>query len=85
MEGLGDILIMNEFELIAAMLEDLNIRIEALEADEEGMRTDGTKFRQLHERLQVPLKAFNEWKAKQVVTKCNICNNLNCDIPNQKH
>lgn len=44
---------MNEFQLIAAMLEDLNIRIEALEADDEGRRTDGTKFRELLGRFQV--------------------------------
>jgi tetrahydromethanopterin S-methyltransferase subunit G len=42
---------MRDLELIAAMLEDLNRRVEYLESDDEGRRTDGTEFRELKKRL----------------------------------
>lgn len=51
---------MNEFELIAAMLEDLNWRIVAMEVDSEGRGADDKKFRELLSRLQT----LNEAKVK---------------------
>lgn len=58
---------MNEFELITAMLEDLNKRLEAvecdlMECDLKGRGSQGEKFRELESRLD----AMNDAMSKRL-------------------